>query len=279
MTRARRAVAMVTATLAMVLLGFVVAAASRSLPGTDGDEPWIDFRLRADIDVSEILAWVILALALIGAVLFALGLRQVKPREDPRRRNMLGLLIALALFVVAYRFLRPAAQAFFSESASSGQDAVGDAASSTSSAGGAWLFAVLLAAVIAVVLTRIGLSIRTVPAPFFSGDGGEMLPIAPSPTSQPPTTRMLGQDPRARILHSYGEFEQSLASHGKPRLETETETNHVRRASRSWRFDKSHLDRLLRHQLAARFGPIEPIEGDASEAEESSRRLIEELGD
>lgn len=277
MTPRRRTTAMITAALAMVLLGFVVATAASSLPGRDGEEPWLDLRMRADIDLSAVLAWVILALAVIGAVMFVLGLREVKPREERRGRSMIGLLIAIAIFVLAYRFLRPAALAFFSDGGSGGQDVVGDASESSGGAGGAWLFAVLLAAVIAATLTRIGLSIRSVTPPFATVGQHETRLPRPGQGGMTPRLRVLGEDPRSRILNSYVEFEEGLANVGHPRLEIETETRHLGRVAPEMSLDSGHLSRLLRHQQAARFGGGVPAEADALEAEESSRQLLESI--
>ncbi|MGA7281264.1 MAG: hypothetical protein WBZ40_05710 [Acidimicrobiia bacterium] len=277
MSRRRRTTAMVTAALAMVLLGFVVAAAARSLPGRDGEEPWLDLRMRTDIDLSAILAWVILAFAVIGAVMFVLGLREAKPREEPRGRSMIGLLIAIAIFVLAYRFLRPVAQAFFSDGGPGGQEVSGDAAEPTGGAGSAWLFAVLLAAVIAATLTRVGLSIRSVAAPFAPMGEQELRLHTPRHSGMTPRPRVLGDDPRSRILNSYVEFEEGLARVGYPRLQIETEKTHVNRVARELSLDPGHLGRLLRHQLTARFARGVPVEADALEAEESSRRLLESL--
>jgi hypothetical protein len=277
MTPRRRMTAMVTAALAMVLLGFVVATAASSLPGRDGEEPWLDLRMRADIDLSAVLAWVILALAVIGAVMFVLGLREVKPREERRGRSMIGLLIAIAIFVLAYRFLRPAALAFFSDGSSGGQDVVGDASESSGGAAGAWLFAVLLAAVIAATLTRIGLSIRSVTPPFASVGQQETPLPRPGLSGMTPRLRVLGEDPRSRILNSYVEFEERLAKVGHPRLEIETEARHLGRVAPEMSLDPGHLSRLLRHQQAARFGRGVPAEADALEAEESSRQLLESM--
>src|SRR3990170_2199022 len=157
---------MFTASVAVLALGFVVAVASRTLPGASGGEPLFDFEFRPNLDLGPVVAWILLILAVLGAVLFALGLRQSQAREADRRRRILGIAIGLVFFVVIARWLRPAAEALLDEGAAAADSAtevLGDDRVGTASG---WLFTILLAAVLAATLTRIGLSIRTVPPAF-----------------------------------------------------------------------------------------------------------------
>jgi len=93
---------MLTASVAVMALGFVVAVASRTLPGGSGAEPLLDLEFRPSLDLSPVFAWILVILAVLGAVLFAYGLKQSKPRDLGRRRSLLGTVVGLGLFVVPF---------------------------------------------------------------------------------------------------------------------------------------------------------------------------------
>ena len=272
MSRRRRLLSMVTAALAVLGLGFVVAVASRSLPGSAGDEPLIDFDFQLNFDLSPIFAWILLILAVLGAVLFALGLRERKPRDLGTRRNFLGTIIGLILFVVIARWLRPAAEALLDEGVAVADSATEVMADDGVGTAGGWLFSILLAAILAAALTRIGLSIRTVTSPFEPREESQAattpLPIGPTSAS-----RWLGDDPRSRILIAYEEFEDRLTMSGRPRDEAETTARHANRAARELSLDVDDVKGLVRHHARARYGSEPLTESDARAAEVSSTRL------
>jgi hypothetical protein len=270
----RRSLATASAVLAIVLLGFVVAMAARSLPGQTGDEPVLTFEKAVDFDLTEVFAWILLGLTVVGGVLLALGMRGLKPSEERRGRGMLGLLIGVIVFVVAYRWLRPLAVAFFSDSAAASSETGGASEASTPLGGGAWLFTLLLAGVIALALTRIALTAKTISEPFDSASSASE-PGSVSQPVTPGTRRALGHDPRSRILNSYVGFEDSLARVGHPRLAYETESTHVRRAADVASFDEGLAASLVDRHASARFAEEEPSDADAIEAEDAARRLVE----
>ncbi|HVR78524.1 MAG TPA: hypothetical protein VMS99_09055 [Acidimicrobiia bacterium] len=86
MTRLRRLLSMATAATAVLVLGFVVAVAASSLPGSGGSTPLLDLQVRTELDLTPVFAWVLLAMAVIGAVLMALGFG----RPDPGRSETDG---------------------------------------------------------------------------------------------------------------------------------------------------------------------------------------------
>lgn len=269
---------MVTASVAVLGLGFVVAVAAASLPGSSGDEPLLDLDFRVDLDLSPVFAWILLALAVAGAVLFALGLREARPREATRRRNILGVLIGLIIFIAIFRWVRPGVEGLLDEgraAADSASDAIADGQAGSASG---WLFSLLLAAVLAATLTRIGLSIKGAGTPFESDPMAELAraPAAKARVSLPPA-RSLGTDPRSRIFNAYQEFESGLAASGHPRGETETTGRHAFRAAGQLQLDSDLVGDLVEQHAVARYGSREPAESDADSAEQCSVRLRERM--
>lgn len=276
-SRLRRVVAMVTASVAVLGLGFVVAVAAASLPGSNGDEPLFDMDFRGDLNLSPVLAWILVVLALAGAVLFALGLSGAKPREESRRRNILGVLIGLIVFIVIFRWVRPAVEGILEEGAAaadSATDATGDGEAGTASG---WLFSLLLAAVLAATLTRIGLSIKSAGSPFETNVATDVAEQNAPASGRLPGARSLGTDPRSRVLNAYQEFETGLASAGQPRAEAETTGSHAHRAGGQLGIDPDLVDDLVELHAAARYGITEPAESDADMAEHSSRTIQERM--
>ncbi len=267
---------MATASLAVLALGFVVAVAAGPLPGDDGETPLFDLRWRSGLDLSPILAWILLAMAVVGAVLFAYGVREARPSQERRRRRMFGAVVALIVFVIVFRWVRPAAEALLEDGATlaeSATDAIGEGQAGTA---GGWLFSLLLAAVVAAALTRIGLSINSAGSPFQVDEpsGAEVSETTRHPG---PVDRVLGEDPRSRILRAYQEFEVGLDAAGQPRSRTETTGRHAHRAGASLALDLDVVGGLVGHHSRARFGSSEPGEVDAETAEELSSRLRREI--
>lgn len=277
MRRGRRLAGAATACLSVLALGFVVAVASGSLPGRERDDPLFDADFRLDFDLSPVFAWIILLLALVGAVLMAIGVSRRGPREEGSRRSYVALLAGLILFVLVYRWARPAAEALLGE-ASDAVEAVEEAPGAGGGATGAWLFTVILAAVIAAALTRIGLSLRSGDLPFQSETEAVEAAPTPAPGRARASTLALGGDPRSRVIGAYDDFEAGLATMGEPRPVHETTRHHAVRVARSFGLDPGVIDTLVAKHLAARFDSVEPDETDARVAEESSRRLRDGLG-
>jgi hypothetical protein len=273
----RRVVAMVTASVAVLGLGFVVAVAAASLPGSSEEEPLFDVDFTVDLNLSSVVAWILVMLALAGAVLFALGLSGARPREETRRRNILGVLIGLIVFIAIFRWVRPAVEGLLEEgpaAADSAADATSDGDTGTSSG---WLFSLLLAAVLAATLTRIGLSIKGAGSPFETDVVTDVAEQRSPDPGRPPVARSLGTDPRSRILNAYQEFESGLASAGQPRAEAETTGRHAHRAGGQLGLDADLVGDLVERHAAARYGSSEPAESDAESAEQSSRTIQERM--
>jgi hypothetical protein len=273
--RSRRLVAMTTAGAAVLGLGFVVSVASHSLPGGEESDLRFDMDFALDVDLSPILAWILLLLAVVGAVLFALGIGQARPRQDGRRRNSLALVIGLLVFIALYRWLRPAAEAILGEPQTT-TETVEDVPAGGAGAAGGWLFTVLLAAVIAATLTRIGLSIHSAGLPF-QVEARVATPVHAPRRRVASGALALGTDPRSRVLDAYHDFEEHLAAVGEPRPEHETTGRHARRMVGRFGLDSQLVETLVEKHLAARYDVNEPIEADAVSAEESSTRLQRDL--
>jgi len=277
-SRRSRFLSMLTASAAVLALGFVVAVASRSLPGGNEGEPLLDFEFRPDLDLGPVIAWILVVLAVLGALLFALGLRPGDTRKLGKRRRILGTIIGLVLFVVIARWLRPAAEALLDEGAAvadSATEILGDDRVAGRAAG--WLFSILLAAILAAALTRIGLSIRTAPAAF-SPDTDEMAAPVPGSDPGPGQTRVLGDDPRSRILVAYEDFEHRLAAVGRARSDSETTARHAWRAGEDLGLDPDDVRQLVGQHSRARYGITPPTDADAGAAERSATRLRAGIG-
>lgn len=279
MSRGRRILSMVTASIAIVGLGFIVAVASSSRPG-QGDEPWIDVSFRADVDLTPVMGWIILIAAVVGAVLFALGFSPSGFQERRRGRNLFLFFVGVVIFVAVARWLRPFAESILVDGAlGDGSEVAAEPGGESRGSSLGWVISVLLAAVMAAALTRIGLSIRSSPVPFpepetESGGGSARVPVVAAPR-----VRALSDDPRSRILNAYGEFEDDLSVHGVARSPSETEGRHARRAMADLSLDRSDVATLSTRHADARYGLTEPTDEDAAEATAAKDRLAGEMGD
>jgi hypothetical protein len=230
------------------------------------------------LDLSPVFAWMLLILAVLGAVLFVYGLRQSEPRDQGRRRSVLGTVVGLVLFVVIARWLRPAAEALLDEGAAAADSATEVLGDERVGTAGGWLFSILLAAVLAAALTRIGLSIKTVPSPFRAEPEKTVPATTPVPAGIAPTPRTMGDDPRSRILAVYEDFENRLRILGRPRRDSETTARHALRVGRELALDPDQVRDLVGHHSRARYG-IEPLtDSDARAAEGSAARLVSGIG-
>lgn len=264
----RRYVSMAMGAITVVLLGFVVAVAARSRPGATTDDPLFELDSRLDLDFGRLLAWVVVAMAVIGAVLFALGVQQAKPRQDQRKRSYLGLIIGVIVFFLIFRYVQPLAENMLDPEAVSGTEEGLDSGPTGSSGGSAWLFSLLLAAIVAAALTRVGLAVR-------DGDPSfepEALAVethgdSVAPSVQPISAIPLGADPKARVIAAYFDFEDFAGSRGVPRSPNETARRHARRASGELGFNPRAVSDLTRLYSLARFASADPTESDAVAAE------------
>ncbi|MGH8913909.1 MAG: hypothetical protein ACRDZM_05255 [Acidimicrobiia bacterium] len=278
-SRLRRVVAMVGASMTVLALGLVVAVAAGSLPGGAGTEPLIDLDLRLDLDLSPVFAWTLMILAVAGLVLFALGLRETTSRQEKGRRSLLGVLIGLILFIAVFRWVRPAVEGLLDQGRNATDSAADAVADGDAGSPSGWLFSLLLAAVMAATLTRIGLSVRGAGSPF----GPEREREASSAPDLPahPGGRVLelplGEDPRSRILDAYQDFETGLGAVGLPRHETETTARHALKSARELDLDTGLVNELVGKHVAARYGATEPVESDAVTAEQSSAALLRRM--
>lgn len=277
MRRLGRTTAMVTAAVAMLGLGFVVAVAAGSL-STGSEDRLLETDFRLDLDLSPVLAWILLLLAVAGAVLFALGMREARPRREGGGRSYLAILIGIIVFVAVFRWARPAVESLLGD-AGSATEAADEVLPDGVGPGSAWLFSVLLAAVVAAALTRVGLSIRAGDLPFQPEPEGEA-PGEVRVTKAATQSRSLplGSDPRSRVLAAYHRFESALSEAGGPRPANETTGRHARRVGEALGLDRGDIEMLVVTHAIARYDSAAPGEEDAIAAERSSASLRERLG-
>lgn len=276
MSSGRRYLSMALAGFSLLVLGYVVAVAARTRPGGSGDDRLFDLESGLDFDATRIFAWIIIAMAILGAVLFVLGLKQSKPQEGKKKRSLLGLILGVVAFFLIFRYLQPATQALLetpppAETAEAIAQPAASAGNSSS-----WLFALLVAAVVAAALTRVGVSVRESDATF------EIEPPLVTPTSAITTDRHsmstpLGPDPRSRVLAAYWRFEDALAEKGMPRKANETANRHAGRARRDLGLDRSAVEQLMSQYARTRFGAGSITEGRARKSETLSEHLCREI--
>jgi hypothetical protein len=270
---------MVTGSIAVLTFGFVVAVAADSLPGSREDSR-LEVAFRADFDPTPVLAWVLLLLALVGVMLFAMGLKQTRPRKERGKRGVLVILLGVLVFVLLLNWVRPMAEAWLEETpptARTATDVAGSGADPGDSAGEvAWLFGVLVAAVVAACLTAIGLKV-TAAEPAAQPTGERDVDPPPPTSSNPPIPSSAGDDPRSRILTAYEQFETTLALAGHQRVETETTRRHAGRVATRLGLDRGQVDDLVELHAVARYGKAEPGSAEAGSAESLSAALRDRI--
>jgi hypothetical protein len=264
---------MALAAFSLLVLGYVVAVAARTRPGSSADDPLFDLESGLDIDATRIFAWIIVAMAIMGAVLFVLGLKQSKPQEDKKKRSLLGLFLGVIAFFLIFRYLQPATQALLEAPppAETGE-AVGQPGTEGGGDSSSWLFALLVAAVVAAALARVGMTVR---------ESDTSLEIEPALVGPPiavsgerrATLAPLGADPRSRVLAAYWRFEDALTECGVPRKANETANRHAGRARRDLGLGRSEVDQLMSRYARTRFGFGSISDEMAQEAEVLSKDL------
>jgi hypothetical protein len=276
-SRQRRYVSVALGLVTLLTLGFVVAVASRSRPGGPEDDPVFELDSRFDINLSQLFAWMLVVLTVLGAIILVFAIKEVRPRPVDRRRSYLGVVLAVIVFLLIYRLIQPLAETLVGEQGSPNEaDAPGDVG--TSSGGPAvWLFSLLVAAVVAAALTRVGLAVRQADTSF---DRPEPTPprARAAPVAAPrPNALVLGVDPRSRVLTAYQRFEDSAAERGLARRATETATRHARRVARESKLNEESLNDLVVCYSRARFGFTPPTDADADVSESLSSALCLEM--
>ncbi|MEX1126307.1 MAG: DUF4129 domain-containing protein [Acidimicrobiia bacterium] len=274
MKRSVRILSLTLRALAVLMLGFLVSIAAHSVPGRGAEEPMLDVVWRPGVDVTSVLTWLILIAAVIGAIIMAFSAREAPPPREHKRRGIMVLVLGVIVFALIARYMRSIAETLLPETAEVLGE-VGEQPIAESTGNGAWLLSLLVAAVIAAALTRVGLAIRTGAPPIQDlTDGDDPLSDSVVPVASPPVR---GVDPRGRIFGAYGDFEQSVEGAGVPRAPSETAARHAGRARTALGLGGGDLSLLSGHHADARFGPDEPSVEDAMEAESASARLRDDI--
>ena len=277
MSQTRRFVSMVLGAISLLLLGFIVAVAARSRPGATGDDSLVSLDLDLDLDLGRLVGWVVFILAMLGAILFAFGVKQAKPHPDQRMRSILGVVLAVAVFYLVFRYFRPLADGLLgpieSGSAEAG-DGGGEAATGSTSA---WIFSLLVAAIVAAALTRVGLTVRDAEGDFFEPEIEPPSTVESMSAPIHPRALPLASDPRSRVLNAYYRFEESAGVQGVPRRATETAGRHARRAAKELGLAADRVNALMGRYSRTRFGQSGVTPEDAETAELISRQLTQEM--
>jgi hypothetical protein len=272
MRRTGRIRSITASALAVLGLGLVVAIAANSVPGRGAEEPFLDVAWRPAIDATTLLTWLVLIAAVIGAVIMALSAREPRPPREQKRRGITVLILGVIVFALIARYMRSIAETLLPETSDVISEVDGQPIADISG-NDAWLLSLLVAAVIAIALTRVGLAIRSGAPPVLQQTEHDDLftNVVVAPAASAPPKR--GSDPRERILGAYGDFEQSIGEAGVPREPAETAARHARRARAALGLPDDDLMMLSGHHADARFGLESPSVDDADEAEWAATRL------
>lgn len=268
---------MVTGAVSLLALGAVVAVAAGSLPG-GGDEPLLEVGRRSSFDPTPVLAWIIVFLAMVGFVLWAMSLGRPRSQQKGGKRGVLAVLVGVVIFLVLLRLARPLAETLLAEPPSAVDPLDAPVREAVGGGSQIWLFSLLLAGILAAALTRIGISLIVKAGPEESAGAGEVeiepvIPEIPESVGRP-----LGDDPRSRVLRAYHRFESDLAAAGHPRGVSETTGRHARSAASSLGLDSDLVRTLVGLHAAARYGAPIPERAEADTAEHCAARLGERLG-
>ena len=277
MRRSGRILSISLSALAILALGFMVSIAADSVPGRGPEEPLLDVGWRPGIDMTTVLTWLLVVAAVMGAVILALSFKEPRPPREGKRSGIIGLVLGVVVFALIARYMRSIADTLLPETSEVigevGEEPIADSGGIT-----AWVWSLLVAAVIAVALTRVGLAIRSGAPPegIYQSDHEDLPSDVVSVPSQSTPDR--GSDPRNRILSAYGDFEQDVAEAGLPREPAETAARHAGRAKAALDLTGEDLIALSARHADARFGPDEPSSDAASAAESAATRLRREMG-
>lgn len=277
MSNARRYLSMALGAVSLVLLGFVVTVAARSRPGGEGDEALLDTSLRFEIDATRILAWVIVVMAVLGAVLLVIGVKEAKPRPEKKKRSFWVMVAGAIAFFLIIKYIQPLAAGLLDPAeVVEATDGVPEAVTPASGSNSAWLFSVLLAAILVAALTRVGLTVRSTDGSFDPPSLDEVVPLKRTFQNRPMSIA-LGADPRSRVLHAYSQFEESAAFRQVVRRATETAGGHARRVIDELGTNPSDTLRLMAIFSLTRFGHSDITVAEADSAELLAQRLGQEM--
>jgi multisubunit Na+/H+ antiporter MnhB subunit len=263
----------VLSALAVLVLGFVVALAANSVPGRAGDEPILDLAWQPGVELESILTWLIVIAAVIGALIMVFAAKQGSPTQERKRNRLVVLVVGVLVFAAIARFVRSIADTLVPETS----EVVGDVVETPIeqvAGNGMWMLSLLVAAVVAIALAKVGLSIRSGAPPVAEASPVDVVaPVAIGSIS----SMSYGDDPRGRVFSAYADFEMALDAVGVPRSPSETAARHVGRATAALDLDALDVGVLSGRHSAARFGPLEPTIDEATEAESASVRLRGEI--
>ncbi|MEX1037946.1 MAG: DUF4129 domain-containing protein [Acidimicrobiia bacterium] len=277
MSRQRRYVSVALGLVTLLALGFVVAVAARSRPGGVGDDPMFEIDTRFDIDLGRFFGWTLVVLAVLGAVILVFAIKEVRPRRRERKRSYAGVILGVLAFILILRFLQPVAENFIGDSGSAGSAEAGGEPGPAGGGSAAWLFSLLVAAVVAAALTRVGLAVRQSDTSFDepASDAG-VSGRAPASKARSAVIE-LGVDARSRILNAYSRFEETAAGRGVIRRMTETASRHARRVATELDLDGGSVGELMSRYSRTRFGFGPASDSDAEMAESLALSLCQEM--
>ncbi len=212
--------------LAVLVLGFVVALAANSVPGRV-DEPILDVGWQPGIAMESVLTWLIVIAAVIGALILVFTAHQGPPRQGHRRNYLVGLIIGVLVFALVARFMRSIADTLAPETSEVTAE-VAEGPIQQVAGNGIWMLSLLVAAVVAIALAKVGLAIRSGAPPVEEAPLPEAIASA---SVDVVASTSYGEDPRGRVFGAYARFEHALEEVGVARSPAETAFRHIGRAS------------------------------------------------
>lgn len=269
--KSRRLLDMVTAGALVVGLGLVIAVSARSLPGQDDQEPLLDVVVGMPPFLALAFQWFILATAGLLALFLLFSLAKVAPREWPPRRRWLGLIVWIFVFALMYYFVRPVAEEAVSETLPP-VESVEETPTTSVATSAAWMVSILMAAVIAAALARVGMTVRSRD---WSLEPQEEEPLPPASGGVPPprVAAVVGTDPRSRAITAYAAFEEGATNAGMQRRVAETPRRHAARVTESSGLEPDDVQILGEVFSEARFGDDPVAEESAASAESALDRI------
>jgi hypothetical protein len=270
----RRAFNMITAGLVVVGIGYLVAVAARSLPGQEEEEPLVDIGFRFPEGVQNSIVWMMIAFAALGAALLILSVRRGNPGKAPPLRTLYTLATWLVILLVIYRYGVPAIEEAGEISSELGDEgpAAAEPGGSPTATAAAWIVSAVISAAIAAALIRLATIARATDWSFDRSQPSGVVLAAAAHRATPPV-RLEGDDPRARVINAYADFETDARSAGIGRRQSETPRRHALRVQTELDVPGEDVADLSSSYERARFAESDVTAALAERAESAWMRL------
>lgn len=270
----RRAINMATAALVVVGFGYLVAVAARSLPGQEEEPPLVDIAFNIPEGVQNSIVWLLIAFSGLGAALLLLSVKRARPGKMPPLRALYTLAIWLVILLLMYRYAKPAIDGAGEIASELGEErgVPVDPTGSPTATAAAWIVSAVISAAIAAALIRLATIAKTSEWSFDrTQPGGVVVTRSAGPAA--PIPRLEGNDPKARVINAYADFESGAETAGLGRIESETPRRHASRVESELELRRQDLAELSTTFESARYSESEVTEDSADRAESAWARL------